>query len=541
MKVKNVILIIGFFAISFLFFFMCSSTDETLNEGALNYVPFDYSIPDGMIEDPNEKEAMIQAKINNLLETNKIYWGSLPEDTEILLYFFEDIWSYIGRYFPGFVGLDIDWDAFGEESVEILEGINDYGQYASIMTKMGYMLKEGHSLVTPGRVERKFTKKNAPVINLSSWHLSTIGACYTVTDKEELVITKINNKKNPYDFEQGDEIVGFNGVPWHEWIERLVESGIPIYQSPGAAEPSIKYNLLRAGMKNANLFETINIKRYATGEIETLPIEYLTLNTEYEPCSEYINDVPGVKTPRLKSDSHQTLTYGIIDEINIGYIYLTDLPQGFNDFDNYENWNPYETTFAKRFEKAILELMNTDGLILDLRYNLGGRDGVVFKGLAHLINKEESIKIFKGMMRDNASDDRTALIHEDLNVNHPLHPDEPNQYYDKPIVVMTGPDCISAGDALVHFLSKFPEFTIIGKETNGSNIHVLPMTKHEYDNEYVNHYMGFYVNYFMDEPDKPLLRRSDFVDIPIWFTKEDVANGIDTVREYAIKLCIENF
>lgn len=535
-KIFNVVLLFLFIIVSH-FIIMCSSgMNETLTD-----IVFDYPVPDGLITDSAEKEAMIDAKLTYLLKRNKYYWGDLPEDTEILSYLFYSIWSRISNNFPGFYGLEVDWDEFGENGENILESIDNYGEYVSLMTEMSYLIKEGHSLVIPGRMDKKFMKDDAPVFYPFTYNISRIGACYTVTEDEELIVTKPIGISNPYNLSAGDEIVGFNGVPWQEWAERIVESGLPIYGSAAASDESIKYNLLKAGMTNPHLFEKINIKRYDTGEIETLPVENIRFDWDkYDPCTEYIGEVPGVKTPKLGNNQHQTLSYGIIDDTNIGYIYLTDLPQGFDDFASYDNWNPYETVFSNRFEKAILELMNTDGLIIDLRYNRGGRDGIVFKGFSHLINKEEEVEIFIGKIRDSSSEDREALVHQDYNVNYPLYPDEPNQYYKNPIIVMTGPDCISAGDALVHFLSKFDEFTIIGRETNGSNIHVTAMSTYEEGDETVNHYMGFFANFFADEPDTILLRKTGFIDIPIWHNKEDIAKGIDTVRKYAMKLILNS-
>jgi hypothetical protein len=45
-------------------------------------VPFDYPVPDGMIENPAEREAMIEAKIAHLEEVNKLYWGEAPGTLE---------------------------------------------------------------------------------------------------------------------------------------------------------------------------------------------------------------------------------------------------------------------------------------------------------------------------------------------------------------------------------------------------------------------------------------------------------------------------
>jgi hypothetical protein len=142
-----------------------------------------------------------------------------------------------------------------------------------------------------------------------------------------------------------------------------------------------------------------------------------------------------------------------------------------------------------------------------------------------------------------------------------------NENYTKPIIVLTSADCISAGDVLIALFAKFPEFKIIGLDNNAS---IAPVNLNKYDiggeDEiylYITFGAGFYIK---DNPDyngptideirlmkddkqrneaskvfieanyEPLLRRQDFVDEYIWFTKDDIAKGIDTVRERAIEI-----
>ncbi|MFW5800376.1 MAG: hypothetical protein ACOCV8_06155, partial [Spirochaetota bacterium] len=125
----------------------------------------------------------------------------------------------------------------------------------------------------------------------------------------------------------------------------------------------------------------------------------------------------------------------------------------------------------------------------------------------------------------------------------PMKPD--NEKYDNPIVILTGPDCISACDFLVAFFDKFPEFTIIGMDNNGSFTGVSPReyVLGDYDSvfEYIPLQAGAYVeDISTDEEGKEsfelLLRRSDFLDEHIWHTKGSVMKGEDIVRDRAIEI-----
>ncbi len=570
MKIKNIILVSMLFLIAASFLFVITCTGSAYKTGA--FVPFEYAVPDGLITDPAEKEAMIQAKISNLQETNKIFWGNLPADTDVLIKGFGSVYSFIRNNFAGFEGLDIDFDKIGEEGFErIEEGLDSYGEFAYMLTHMSYLLQEGHSYVSTKRLSGSNGmtpyRKNVPIIDTNK--ISRIGVCITVTQKDEIVVTKlINSSDNPYNFKPGDEIVGFNGVSWLEWYPRLLEAGIPINGSPAAGKNAIRFRMIESAATNAMTFEKINIKRYGKEEIETLPIVFKSFSIgDYDPCAEYFDNIPNIKAPKIISLSNkpESMVHGIIKDTNIGYIYAIECPSGFNEFNDIKLWNPLETEFSNKFSGAISQLKNTDGIIFDLRLNYGGRPEVFYKGLAKLIKTEKPAPTFVMLPRDSKVADIYALeVPSVKKLEIDIPHDEEN--YTNPIVVLSSPDCISAGDLLVALCARFPEFKIIGLDNNASFAAVSPNKYDVGEDEifvYITSGAGFYVK---ENPDyngptideirlmedfkqrsevsrvfikanyEPLLRRQDFVDEYVWFTKDDIAKGIDTVRERAIKL-----
>jgi hypothetical protein len=549
-------------------------------------VAFGYPVPDGLIADPAEREAMMDAKITHLQKVNRLFWGDSPDDPVEMQYRFDQFWYDIGRAFPDFQGLDLDWDAFHDEYRQKMGEVQSYGEYAHILSFMAYVLKEGHVRLVPGRVlEKQFApdRPGLPKVNafldkapvFTPLPISKIGACCTVTLDEELVISLIwDGSPNPYDLKVGDEIVGFNGVPWEDWIPRLETAGIPIFGSPGGAETSRRYNLLRSGMANANLFEKINIRRVGTGEIETIDVVYIGVGEE-TICHE-LTETEGlvsVDTPHqpLSFQDDPMFVYGIIPEENIGYMYIKSTRPGDSDRASH----PDAVAFADEFEEAVLSLIDTDGLIIDLRTNVGGIEITIFyKGLSHLVKGTEDRLIIDTAVRDPEAEDRTKLISASeawgqegcsavpadswfgrlcrayehiwgsLQGEFPFPADEPDLYYENPMIVMTGPDCTSSGDWLVQFLSTFPEVTIIGRDPSGSLTGVYPgvfvpwVYWHEDPTtDYVHFVLPTVAYYFVDEqPIQHLSRRTGIVDKEVWFTKEDVVSGVDTVREYAIQL-----
>jgi len=569
MKIRNIILMSLLFLISTSFLFVITCTGSSYKTGS--FVPFEYSIPDGLITDPAEKEAMIQAKIKNLQETNKIFWGTLPADTDVLIKSFHSVYSFIRNNFAGFAGLDIDFEKVGEEGFErIEEGLESYGELAYMLTHMAYILQEGHSTVSTKRLMGTGLtpyRENVPMINTGK--VSRIGACVTVTQKDEIVVTRLtNNSENPYNLKAGDEIVGFNGVSWAEWYPRLLESEIPIYGTPAAGKNAARFRMLEAAATNAMMFEKINIKRYGKEEIETLPIIFKPFTIGgYDFCEEYIDNIDGVKAPKKSvfAGKGEVMTFGIIKDTNIGYMYITECPPGFEEFSDSRYWNPFETEFSNQFSGAINQLKNTDGIIMDLRLNNGGRQEVFFKGLTKLVKTEKDFPVFAWIPRETKDPDIYALKLPEYFADEIVFPHD-DENYTKPIVVLSSPDCISAGDFLIGFFARFPEFKIIGMDNNGSFAGVSPSNYDIGEDKifvYVTSYAGFYVKdnpiyngppaeeikrmtdfrqqrnatkAFMEANYEPLLRRQDFVDEYIWFTKDDIAKGIDTVRERAIAI-----
>ncbi len=223
------------------------------------------------------------------------------------------------------------------------------------------------------------------------------------------------------------------------------------------------------------------------------------------------------------------LSSGIINGTNIGYIYLIAHPMGFEEFGDYALWNPYETTISNIFNKTILELMDTDGLIIDMRYAVGGRHEIYFKGLSKLLYLEEDYMPYTHLKRDPKSTDYNALVEaEGWNWGIPA---ETEHVYDKPIMVLTEPDCISACDFLVGAMAKRDEMTVIGKPTNGA-FTAVQFTTIEAGKEKVVSGLTYQTASYRDEQKK--LVGENVINIPVWTTKEDIINGVDTVRQFAI-------
>jgi hypothetical protein len=527
-------------------------------------VPFEYVVPDGMIEDPTEIQAMIEAKIAHLEETNRRFYGDAPGNAEQRQAVFDELWGILDDYFVAFNRLDIDWDAFYEENMEAIGNATSYGEYAYVITNMGYVLQEAHTYAVPSRVANASDLGflDTPDLRYIPWFEasgfdSLLGGCYTVTSEDELVFYQVlEGRSNPYHLQIGDEFVGFNGVSWRDWIPAIQASGLPRSGSPAANDDSLEYHLVRSGIQNAHLFERINIRRVDTGKIETLDVIPVSPGFSIE-CSDWMRPDGWVSSADpnhpVSIGEDDVFVYGVLRDENIGYMMLRNflLPE----------------KFESEFESAVNDLMNTDGLIIDLRGTSGGNFHVSnFSALAHLIEGTEDQYFYSWAVNALTSNDRSeledfregwgedcqkAIALDRFNVaglcerasgtdrlNSVLRADDPDEFYTKPIIVLLGPYCFSACDYFAHFLSQFPEITLIGRNSNGSatSLNIWGRTYNYPElNESVLMWFPAGARYDVNEPPIDYLARRSFVDHEVWLTKEDVKMGIDTVLEYAIQ------
>ncbi len=542
-------------------------------------VPFGRAVPDGMLTDPAERAAMIEAKIAHLEEVNDLFWGDAPGTPEERQALYDEVWSAADQYFVAFQGLGTDWDGLHDTYRQRIGLVESYGEYLSIITKTGYLLREGHTHMVPRRLATAFLQRNlaeqivsGPVPGLLPRVISSsIGGCIAVTSEEELVVNRLGEgAPNPYRLQIGDEIVGFNGVPWDAWLPRLEAADLPIMGSSDGAESARRYTLLRSAMQNAHLFEAINLLRTGSGVVDTLPIEFINgdIDDEWDAgCPEW-TETPGLVAlddPRksLSWKDDPILVHGIIEGENAGIIYIKHLDP------------PDPAKFSARFESAVLDLMETEGLIIDLRGNGGGEfASPLFQGLAHLVRGTEDRQFYEVAVNDPASANRTRLVdiregwgeacdrapsddRFDLKGlcaeamesahhlrSHPFRADNPDLFYEYPILVLVGPGCGSACDHLAHLLSQFPEFTLVGRDPNGSltfpknwdRVYTYPQMQ-----ESVTLMIPAVAPYAIDGDEVLHLSRAEgLVDVEVWLTKEDIIKGLDTVRERALQLIRES-
>jgi len=428
-----------------------------------------------------------------------------------------------------FHGLDFDIDAFKDQyRLEIDEGISR-GRFAAIMSHFGYRLQDLHTWVYDNGVYFTPLTKGTPLLVVGQWGTNRhFGALLTpLPDSTLLVYRTVPN--HPIGLEPGDLVLGYDGVPWKDLYPDLLEAELPLVVNSfnAGTDDANDYYLLQAAGLNWHLFDTIDIEKYGTGEIQHFPTSQLAGQTRNLWGSEQL-DIPGIMWPPRLQDR---VSWGIVEETNTGPNSGDFGPNGTNIGYVYVTSWTFDARYDIRnqFYNAIDSLMHhrdTDGIILDFRYNTGG-GALAKEGLELLFNEVTPTVGFKAR---GSTSDRLDLVEDPRRnwSNLVVRPD-PGTFYDKPIAVLIGPGSVSAGELEAIRMSFHPNARLFGRAASGGNS----------GSDIIALHSGWFASrasgpvYYRETGDL-LSHLALQPDEEVWFTQEDVANGIDTVAKAAM-------
>jgi hypothetical protein len=334
------------------------------------------------------------------------------------------------------------------------------------------------------------------------------GAVLTVLPDSSLLVLRAVTG-HPLGLQPGDIILGYQGVPWKTLVNQLIAAELPLASMCAIGAPSAykDFILLGAGM-NWHLFDTIDILKNSTGDTLHPPVSsMINLNVPPMLNNEQI-EIPGIPFPDYFNG--QIVSYGIVNNTNIGYIYL------------YEEWPT--ATAEIQFAQAVTALRNTEGLIIDMRWNMGG--WAFFDEAFDILFNDYTLTIEDAVRSSPSSltlvpEGNAYLFEIDGN---------PASLYDHPIAVLLGPTCVSMGDVTAQRFRYHPTVRFFGKSPGaslGNNllIQTIPDWYLRYsitDMFHVNQ-PGIYLN------------RTEFpIDYPVWHNPSDAANSIDAVVEASL-------
>jgi hypothetical protein len=447
-------------------------------------------------------------------------WGrGLPLNEKLII--FNAYTKALTDKFEGFKSLGIDpaqWESIKASYQSRIDTSTSRGAFAALMSRLAYNLRDCHAFAVDTTALLKSLNPGTPILLISGdWRIDHFGAVLTVLpDSSMLVLRSIDN--HPLGLQPGDILLGYEGIPWKDLVDELLAAGIPMVAQSRGAKSASRYNeLVSAGM-NWHLFETIDVVKYASGDTLHLPV--YPLKDMPNPASSVWKElrfnneqlrVPGVPFPDPDEFDKKSVYSGIIEGTNIGYIYLLAENSDVTD---------------RQFYEAVRSLLGTEGIIIDMRFNSGGWS--TFKaGFALLFNKQQyTLDDAIRCLQPDFSLCPTGSSRQELSIYG-----NPMSWYDRPIAILTGPNCISDGDITAYRFGYHPLARFFGKSTCAS----LSF------NEGITNFTDWVLNYpignmyHVDCPGIYLNRHEFPVDDPVWFDKDGAANGEDAVVKKAVE------
>jgi hypothetical protein len=446
---------------------------------------------------------------NNWQEIIDSTWGfGLPLAGKLNI--FNQYTNRLRNSFDGFLSLGMDftgWDSLKNHYRTLIDSTTSRGGFSAIMSNLARELRDMHTYAFDTLVTRTHLNPGTPLLLLSGYlSVEHFGAVLTaLPDSSLLVLRTVPN--HPLGLKAGDIILGYQGIPWKILVQELLDAGLPFLPNGIGAESAYSdFLLIGAGM-NWHLFDEMDIVQYSSGDtlhFSTAPM--INLGTPPMLNNEQV-EMPGIPFPDFFND--QFVSYGIINNTNVGYIYL------------FQEWP--EVVADYQFAQAVNALKDTEGLIIDMRLNFGG--WALFEEAFDILFNDFSLSIEDayraGPTTLNLSPSGNAYLYQ--------IDGDPNSLYDHPIAVLLGPTCISMGDLTAQRFRYHPTVKFFGKSPGASLG----------DNLFIENFADWSLRYSISDmfhsynPAQYLNRQEFPINFPVWHNPDDAANSIDAVVEKA--------
>ncbi|KXK56060.1 MAG: fibronectin type III domain-containing protein [Chlorobi bacterium OLB5] len=432
-------------------------------------------------------------------------WGQGISTSDKLVVF-DNFWNKIDSLFACFHNHPINWDSLKQTyRPKIASGVSK-GRFIGIMNHLTMLLKESHTAARDLSLNKTLTP-GKPLFVLGGWGINNhFGAGLTPLPDSSLLVYQVV-PLHPLGLERGDIVLGYDRIPWRILVRYILTCELPVvndFSWVGSSPSAYSHSLLISAGMNWHLFDTIDVVKYSTGDTLHLSTNLLWNQNMQIFCTEQMN-IPGIPKPIY---DQQLCSYGIIAGTNIGYIYV---------------WGWWGNV-SELFYNAVVALMNTDGLIIDFRYNEGGEMPLSDSAMNILFDTT----VFTVDFASRCSPNHQEMCPENRPEYYVIHGRPPG--YQKPIAVLTGPGAVSSGDQVALKLKYHPKARFFGKST--SSAFNAPYV-HNLSNNY-GLMIAEFDAYQLSNPGIYLTHREFEVEENIWLSKELVRQGRDDVVEAAI-------
>ncbi len=462
-------------------------------------------------------------------------WGEgLPTATKLQL--FDRFWNDVDTKYPSFFNLNVNWDSLKSVYRPEIEAGVSRGRFAAIMCRMSSALLDLHTTMKDRLVSTDSLKPGTPIFVVDGSQSAidreyfNKGYCHfgaslsPLPDSSLLVYDVVPN--HPLGLERGDVVLGYDGIPWKKLYKELLADELPLYSFGhiGSNPESAAHMLLTSAGENWHLFDTIDVVKYNNGDTLHLPTSLLQ-NKKMKLLTTGQLPVPGVPFPDV--DHGHWVSWGVIDGTTLGYIYVWNWTA--NGDESYPT-----TSTGDDFRSAIENLINDykiTGLIIDSRYNTGGRPSEYLKGLNILFNEDQDT--YQAYIRNSPTDHYSMTQYNSPFTDYDSRINATRYLFDRPIAVLTGPESISGGDLMPLQMRYHPMVRRFGLGTNGAfgASQDFDISNISADWGYARTIESFELR---DDPNRHLTHLNISPDEEVWFTKESVVKGKDDVVNAAL-------
>ncbi len=384
-------------------------------------------------------------------------------DTYIMA--FTDLYEKLGSNYPCFALKGIDWEAVGAELLPRAKQVKTNEEFGLLCMELVAHLEDSHAYLVAGSAE-------LPSVPFPQWDP---GFACLIDDRGKPVVYYVDRDgpAKKAGVKVGMTVLSVNGEPAGKYLEKRMRE-MRKY-SGYSSERYLLYHAAQWLGRQVDRGTTVEFKMQALDGKTHMFKSPATVGVRYLPRRPV--QVPG--TPDTANVSWTKLGD------DIGYIYVRRIRDDLID----------------KLDKAVGELGNARGMIIDVRGNSGGG----FDSQRSHIN----------FMTDDATEH-----------------DRPK--FKGPIALVIDARCISAGEGWASWFIANKRARVFGEATAGASARkiVYKLTNDLYKVRYpVKVYKGFL--------DRPIERRGLEPDVPVKQNARDLAAGRDTVLEAAKRYLLE--
>jgi hypothetical protein len=210
---------------------------------------------------------------------------------------------------------------------------------------------------------------------------------------------------------------------------------------------------------------------------------------------------------KLQLACRERVEYAIHSD-NIGYVCISS----FNDEGTMDD-----------FDVVLDQLINTKGLIIDVRRNVGGSTGNIEKVVSRFI--QSPLEYMKGFTKGNVPYNK-----------NPIQPKISKERYVNPIVILINGTTISAGELFAELMNQIPTVTLLGDTTAGASCNAIA---ENIQGDYLlqsGKHIHIGTTYACRYDGLPIDWNGILPEIRVVQTETDIKNNKDRQLEYAIEM-----